>query len=112
MVGSSHRPDRTPGFLVGPLDSGASHLFLAEDMRPYVNNFDPSITKTVRIANGTHLTTSGCGTINGMVGHVGPFLNSLISVPALLTVGVRSVFDLDDPHMLLPSGERYGSQTV
>ena len=57
------------------------------------------------------ITTTGSGLINGMIAHVGPFQVNLISVPALLTMGVRPVFDLKDPHMLLPTGERYGEVT-
>jgi len=110
-VSAHRRPDREPGYLVGPLDSGASHLFLTEDMLPYVTNFNSAAIKRVRIANGDSITTIGCGTLNGMAAHLGPFRDSLISVPALLTIGVRSFFDLVDPYMLLPSGERYGEVT-
>ena len=107
--GSVSRTD--PGFLSGPLDSGATHLFVTEAQRGAVSFLDPTIIKRVRVANGQLITTTGSGLINGMVAHVGPFQANLISVPALLTIGIRSVFDLQDPHMLLKSGERYGEVT-
>ena len=41
-----------PGFLIGPLDSGATHLFVTEALRGSVAFMDHTIVKRVRLANG------------------------------------------------------------
>jgi len=99
--------EETGNYLEGILDSGASHLFVSPSTP--VENLDPCITKSVLIANGVVVRTTGCGTINGIPAHVGPFPTNLISVKALSRVGVESVFS-EDPHMLVTAtGARYGS---
>lgn len=93
----------------GALDSGASHLFV--NPATHVESLDPSIRKSVHIADGTIVRTTGCGTINGMPAHVGPFSSNLISVRALQKIGVHTVFS-EDPHILVTrTGLRYGTIT-
>ena len=79
-----------------------------EDSRSAISNLNPSVIKQVRIANSQTISTTGSGLINGMVAYIGPFHTNLISVSALLTIGVHPIFDLYDPHMLLQNGERFG----
>ena len=89
--------------LIGPLGFGATHMFVKPSTP--VQNLDPSIQRTVSIADGHTILTIGRGTINGMEVHVGPFSSNLISCSVILQHGMTPELSLTDPYFVRETTE-------
>jgi len=93
--------DRT-NFLTGSLDSAATHIFVTSST--FVEDFNPTITKDIEVADGRIVNSTGSGTINGLPVHVVPsFSSNLISVDVLNKNGIAVSLTPDDCFLYKPS---------